>query len=147
MALGANTYGTVEGVAAYVPMYTNGGAFDSTTNPALTTVESWLDQVSAIANTAIADNGFVVPVTQEDALLSLSGVINQHVADLCHASHGTGRFMTDRALSFGMSPMNVIRQELLKWIGDNSDGFIALGVETAETEDRRYEIVDYSDCE
>ena len=127
MAIGANSYGSAAGVGVYVTLYTNNGVFDTTTNPTIATVESWLDEVSAIANTALASNGFSVPLTQADAVLSLQGIINQHVADLCHAMHSTGRFFTDRALSFGMSPMNVIRKELLDWVISNAAGLEALG--------------------
>ncbi|GAG99221.1 unnamed protein product, partial [marine sediment metagenome] len=74
MGVATNSYGSANGVAAFVPLYTNAGVFDTSTNPTKTIVESWLDQVSSIANGSLSGEGFSIPVTQSDVRLSLVGV-------------------------------------------------------------------------
>lgn len=128
MSIGTNSYGSVAGVAAYVFSYTNSsGTFDASTQPTLTQVESWIDEVSGIANSALRMLGFSVPITQADAKLALQGVINQHVADLCHAAHSSGRFFSERALNSRLSTMGMIRSEMADFINDSAAGWEALG--------------------
>jgi len=134
MTLGANSYGSAAGVAGYVPLYTDNGSFTTATNPTTATVEGWLDEVSAIANTALKSIGFSVPLTQTDAKLSLQGLINQQVSDLCHAAHGTGRFFSERAIDGNLSSLGMIRKELLDFININAAGWEALGANRAASE-------------
>lgn len=127
MAVGANSYGTVAAVAALVRRYTSNGSFTTTTNPALATVEGWIDTVSATLNVALAGAGFTIPVTQDDAKAALASIVVEAVADLCHAANSAGRFYTERALERGVSPMKVIRQEMMQWVEDQAAGLVALG--------------------
>ena len=60
--------------------------------------------------------------------------------------HGTGRFMTERALSFGLGPMNTIRKELMKWINDMSDGWEALGAERGDSQKNAIGFKSVDDC-
>lgn len=128
MAIGANSYGTVEEVAALTRRYTTAGAYTPTTNPGSYQVETWINQVSATVNILLAENGFSIPVAQADAKLALTAVVVEAVADLCHASNSAGRFFTDRALERGIAPMKVIRSEMAAWITEHAEGFEAIGV-------------------
>jgi len=114
-------------VAAFTLRYTNAGTYDGTTNPTITIVEGWIDQVSGTVNILLAEKGFIVPVTQADAVLALQAVVVEAVADLCHAAHSAGRFFTDRYLDRGIAPMVVIRKELAEWIDAHAEGFEAIG--------------------
>lgn len=134
MTIGANSYGSTAGVAAYTSAYTNSGAYDATTQPTLTQVEGWIDEVSGIANTALKSLGFAIPVTQADAKLALQGVVNQQVADLCHAAHSSGRFFSERALNSRLSSMGMIRNELVDFVQMNAAGWEALGAGRASSE-------------
>lgn len=128
MAVGANSYGTADNVAAITLRYTAGGLYNQYgTNPKLSTVESWIDQISATLNVALAAAGFRIPITQADAVLALTGVVVPAVADLCHAANSAGRFFTDRALERGVSPMVTIRKELSAWVEEQADGLELLG--------------------
>lgn len=127
MTLGANSYGTVDQVAALVRRYTASGEFTPTTNPALSTVDGWLSIVSATVNVTLAGAGFQVPITQEDARAAIAAIVVEAVADLCHAANSAGRFYTERALERGVSPMKVIRQEMAGWVNDQADGLELLG--------------------
>lgn len=114
-------------MAALVRRYTNSGSFDGTTNPTLTVVEGWIDQVSAFINVRLAEHGFSIPVSQATCVLTLAATVNTAVSDLAQAANNAGRFFTDRALERGVSPMAIIQKELAAWVDDNAEGFEALG--------------------
>lgn len=60
----ANEYGTAAGVARLVPMHTDeDGDFTATTQPPLTTVEAWIDELSAAVNALLEAYGQDVPAT------------------------------------------------------------------------------------
>lgn len=138
MAIGANSYGSSAGVAAYTRAYTSGaaiaGTYDTATNPTAYQVESWIDEVSAIANTGLREAGFTVPVTQSDVVLALRGMVNQQVADLVKFSRGAGRFFSERAQNSSMSAMGFVRKEMIDFINQNADGWAALGATRAASE-------------
>lgn len=92
MTVGANSYGTAAGVGALVPKWAGTGAFAATTRPTLAQVESWLDQVSAIVNGTLRQEGFAIPVTQADAKLTLTLFVQEEVADIVNGINGAGRF-------------------------------------------------------
>lgn len=121
-------YGTVANVAALTRVYTTAGTYDAASNPTATAVQNWLNQFSGVVDVALAQNGFTVPITQADALLSVSGMVEAVTADMCHAANSSGRFFSERALNAGVSPMMVIRKELNAWVMENAAGFEKLGV-------------------
>lgn len=75
MPVGANTYGSVAGVAAYV-RHIAGSGFTTTTKPTTAEVEAFLNQRSAILNGWLAQQGYTIPVTQADAVLVLANYAN-----------------------------------------------------------------------
>lgn len=133
-------YGSVEGVAALSKMWTNNGAFydgdddpytaepAEPTDPTASQVAIWLEEVSASLNTALANEGFVTPVTVEEVVLSFDGKVNGIVKDLVDYSHGAGRYFTDKYLGNGISPQNVIDNELEKYIQRRATGLTNQGV-------------------
>jgi len=135
MAVGANSYGTAADVAALADLYTNDlGAFGVTTIPTLAHVENWIDQISGIMNTALAGQGFDVPVTQSDAVLAIESFIVEAVVDLTHAANSSGRYFTAQALERGISAMASIRKQILDWVSMFAEGLESLGAErTGET--------------
>jgi hypothetical protein len=127
-------YGTAAGVAALSSMWTRYGEFfdadlyvDATV-PSLAQVENWLVQVTSSLNIALADEGFVVPVTDADVLPSLDHKVEAVTKDLCDFSHGAGRFFTTQEITGGASPMLVIEKELREWVTEHSIGMEAMGV-------------------
>jgi len=127
MPVGANSYGTAADVAALCRVYTNAGAFDTTTVPTLANVEGFIDQISALVNTALAAQGFAVPVTQPDAAIACKSMVIQIASDLAHAANSAGRFFSERALSGGLSIMATIRKDIADWVADNASGYTELG--------------------
>lgn len=80
MAVAADSYSTAADVAADVPAYTNSGSFDATTNPTLTVVEGWIDEVSDAINLVLEDHDFAVPATDRLAT-ALGRMVRREVAD------------------------------------------------------------------
>lgn len=125
---GTKSYGTAAHVAALVPVYTTSSVFSTATNPTLANVVSWIDQISALLNIALAGSGFTIPVTNADAVLILQAWVEQAAADLCAYANSAGRFFTEKALERGISPMASIRREVNDWIVSITPSLIAAGV-------------------
>jgi hypothetical protein len=121
------SYGTEAGVAVLCRRFTNAGSFDTTTNPLVATVTGWLAQVSSLLDVALATEGFAVPITAATITPMLSILVNVETCDLVNAANSAGRFYTEKALEFGISPMNVIRKDILAWVSDNAAGLVAMG--------------------
>lgn len=127
------SYGSEADVAALAGNWTSGGAFNTTTNPKLSQVTAWLADVSDLMDLALAQRHFEIPIdtglTNYSKIVNiLSNVVVPLVADLCHAANSSGRFFTQRAVEFGISPMKVITQDINKWVNENADGLVALGM-------------------
>lgn len=92
MAIGASSYGTLAGVGVLVPRFSGNGAFAATTRPALASVENWIDQVSAMMNGMLAQEGFAIPVADADAVNICLGFVEAEVAAMVNGVNGSGRF-------------------------------------------------------
>lgn len=125
------SYGTPEEVAALVSRYTNAGVFiargvTGVTRPTLEDVERYIDRVSALANTYLAEEGFNVPITQPIAKAALDELTIEAVVELCHVSNSAGRFFSDRQLK-KQNPLRVIREEIANWVAEHAAGLENLG--------------------
>jgi hypothetical protein len=93
MALDANTYGSVAGVAAYVRRLANSSStFDANTRPTLTEVEAFLDQCSDVLNGWLARAGYVIPATNATAVSVLSRYANIGAAGHAELSQRAGGY-------------------------------------------------------
>jgi hypothetical protein len=133
MTVGTNSYGNAAQVAILTKRFTVNGSFTTTSTPTLTEVEGFLDTVSAWLNTALAKNGFVVPVTQADVKTVLAGMAVEAAGDLVCAANSSGRFFTEKALERGLDPLRVLRRELSDAIEEQASGFEALGASRTES--------------
>lgn len=146
-------YSSVEQVAALSGMWTRAGEFFDededalppvqSTQPSLTQVDTWLDQVSAQMDLALAQHWFVTPIDEisaGSAFMAVSAYVSQLVADLVHAANSSGRFFTDRAVERGITPMQQILSDLETWVNTNETGFVAMGVPQVPRSSRRNEI-------
>jgi hypothetical protein len=96
MPLDANSYGSVTGVAAYVRRLANASStFDTTTRPTLVEVEAFLDQCSDTLNGWLARAGYVIPVTQADAVNVLARYANLGAAGHAELSQRAGGYDAD----------------------------------------------------
>lgn len=110
-------YGSASGVAALSSQWTNDdGEFDVSTRPTLAQIEDFLDQVSQLMDTALADEGFVTPITIAAVLGEIGLLVNGVVKDLADYSHSTGRFFAEKTLETGMSPFMTVDKELHEWV-------------------------------
>lgn len=134
MTIGLRSYGSTSDVAVLVPRYANSSAvFDGTTRPTLTTVESQIDQISGLANSILAQAGFVTPVVQADAKLALDIFVNEEVAAIVEGINGSGRF-GPTTKEPGRSRFALIMDDLKSFIQANKQGFVNLGVEVYVTD-------------
>lgn len=129
MTVGARSYGTVATVATLTPRFANGsGAFDATTRPTITTVESQIDQVSALLNTVLAEQGFSVPVSQADCLLMLAMFVTEEVAAIVEGINGSGRFGPGQpAKGSGKGRFALIMGDVETFVSANANGMERLG--------------------
>lgn len=131
------SYGSPNGVAAYARLYTTNGQFldptsdnGSSTNPTLTVVVSWIDQVSAIVNSALSQNGLVVPIVAVSVIPFCTAVVEQAVNDLCQLANGAGRLAVTNQK--GISPWRIIRDEIYTWATQYADGFEKMGAQRVQ---------------
>ena len=127
-------YGTAADVAGRARIYTENGefldpdAYTSGTDPTLTQVEAWLDQISVMMDLALANNGFTVPVTQQDVIKALGAKVSTFTADLVKLAHSKGRLFSDRIQESGTDPMSIIDKDVNAWVTRNVVGLEAMGV-------------------
>jgi len=129
-------YGSAAAVAGFARTWTRAGEwfdFDevynvASTNPSLTQVESWLDEVSVMMDLALANEGFIVPVTQSEVIKALGAKVSALVADLAHLAHNKGRLFSDRIQESGVDPMSIIDRDISAWVKRKVAGLEAMGV-------------------
>lgn len=93
MAIDANSYGSAAQVATLTPNWANAsGVFDTTTQPKLASVETWIDQVSSVLNSVLRELGFVTPIVDADAKRTMDLFVNEEVAAIVEGVRGSGRF-------------------------------------------------------
>jgi hypothetical protein len=104
VAISANSYGSVAGVASYVKRLCNSsGTFDTGTKPTLIEVEGFIDQQSAKLNAWLVQSGYSIPVTQASAKLILDLYANlgaAGLAELTQRNAGYGDEENERETEF-----------------------------------------------
>lgn len=79
MAPDESSYGALSDVAALTRHLLDGEAgYSETTTPTSADVESIMDRVSGVLNTALAAEGFGVPLTSETAVLACAQFVVRH---------------------------------------------------------------------
>ena len=135
MTIAADSYGTLEGTAALARTWTTDDTFldadvyQDGTNPSLTTVENWIDQVSAILNLALSKYGFNVPITTPRGVLAAASIVETITADLAAYANSKGRFMTEKFQDRGISVWRAIREDLDAWVLEYAPGLEQDGAE------------------
>lgn len=128
MAIAANSYGTTSEVAALTPRYANAaGAFDASTNPTLLRVEKFIDRVSAVVNSYLAQLGFTIPVSQADAKLMLDNIVVEQVALMVEGVRGSGRYAPGSKAIASRSMMSVLSEEIRDYLDSVAVGLEDLG--------------------
>lgn len=125
MAVGANSYGAATDVASLTRRFTIAGSYTTASNPTLAQVEGWIDQVSSTLNLLLAEQGFAIPLTQADCVLTLKLFVETEVADLANYANSAGRFFTNQQYTVG--PWKAISKEASDFIKAHANGFEQLG--------------------
>ncbi len=128
MALLANSYGDPDEVAALVPRHANlVTKFDAGTRPTLLQVESLCDQVSALVNALLSQNGFSIPVTNADAVLLLDYFVNEEMASIAEGIHGSGRFGPTAKKGGSRGRFALVMDDVQSFVESNAIGLERLG--------------------
>ena len=133
--IAADSYGTVEVVAALAHTWTTDDtfldedAYTEATNPSLTSVTNWINQVSAVLNVALAKYGFVIPITTSRGVLVASSIVEQLVADLVAYANSKGRFLSEKFTQSGLSVWRAICNDLDLWVLEYAPGLEQDGAE------------------
>src|SRR3972149_2434748 len=125
MTLDANSYGSIAGVQALVPNYN----LTSGTRPTIAQAESWIDSISGILNSILAEAGFTVPVTDDDVKDALDFFINQEVASICEGVNGSGRFGPTSKAVGKQGRFSLMLEDVKAFVEGNKAGFERLGAE------------------
>ena len=119
------SYGTPAGVAAFTPRYANAAnRFDGDTTPTLTSVTSWLAQVSAMLDVALAGYGATTPVIAPAVTPMLDGFTNAQVAGMVRGVNGQGKFAERPTTADEM--LLIIGDAAAAWVRINIGGLGAL---------------------
>lgn len=135
-----NSYGTIAGVAALARTWTKDNTFiddnvyEEGTNPQLTSVVAWIDQLSGMLNTALGKYGFVTPLVSDNGRLAAQAIVEQLTADLVKYVNNQGRFFSQRFQDSGYSLWRTLRTDLDLWVGEFGPG-LANGGETQNASD------------
>lgn len=125
MAIDSSSYGSVVEVEYLRQRYTSSGSFDTTSNPTLAAVETWIDNLSDTIDAMLAVHGFDVPVTNPEAKNVLGQIVVGYTVDLVDVANGTGRFYNDERTPG--NPLAIINEELSEFLARNASGLERLG--------------------
>ncbi len=119
------SYGSAEGVAAFVPRFTNAaGVFDTSTTPAAADVTAWLGQISAMLDVALSSYGVEVPIANATIKPMLDGYANAQAAAVARGVNGQGRFGEKPVAADEM--LVAIGADAAEWVGKWIPGIVAL---------------------
>lgn len=129
MAISANSYGTADGVAVRCGQYADGatGLFATSTHPTKTQVETFVNQMSGLLNSALSKAGFAVPLLQSDCVAAVTGIVEEYAADMVLATGFQGRFYSTNFQQSGKNRLAVIAGEINDWVISAADGLENLG--------------------
>lgn len=132
MAIGDNSYGSALGIASRVPRWIDKTTltFDTSTNPTLSQVEAFIDEVSALMNVYLSELNVDIPITQADVKKVMNMFVNDEVASIVLGIHGSGRFAPKAGKSAGTGQSRFVRilKDFQEFIKTNQYGLEKLGV-------------------
>ena len=137
MTIGDNSYGSALGIASRVPRWVNKTTltFDANTNPTITQVETFIDEVSALMNVYLSELNVDIPISQADVLKVMNMFVNDEVASIVLGVHGSGRFAPKAGKSAGSGESRFVRilKDFQEFIKTNQYGLEKLGVNIGTT--------------
>lgn len=127
MTIKSTSYGSTTNVAARTPRYAGtGGVFTTTTRPTLLQIEMFIDEVSGLVNSILAQNGFITPISQSIVLDMLGMFVEDEVASIAEGINGSGRFGPTTNNPTG-SRFKIIMTDVQTFVEMNAAGMEKLG--------------------
>lgn len=143
MAILGNSYGSLSGVGARTPLFSDpNGTFTSSTTPREATVENWINEVSAMLNMMLRQAGFSVPINQADVLLVVQMFVEQEVADLVKEINSTGRLAIEDKEKPTPNLYKILLTDVRNFVSDLAVSFDRFGATRTETELVDFEYLD-----
>ena len=134
MAITANSYGTLAGVGVLVPKWSDDGAFANSTRPVFGTVENWINQISGLVNSMLAQAGFTVPITDTDVKDQMIFFVEQEVAAVVEGINGFGRFGPTSKTGGRKGRFALLVEDVQTFIEAHKAGMESLGADRATNE-------------
>ena len=116
-------YAEADDVAQHVRMWTDDGHFTGDTSPTQDQVESWLDDFSGLLDASLASEGFVTPVTDDEAKAPLKLFTQSLVAKLAHQANKMGEP--------DMGWFGKLQKDVSAWVTENAIGLENMGANRA----------------
>lgn len=123
MTLSANSYGTSEKVAGYVPRYAaSSGDFDASTNPSKARVEGIIDRVSGLVNAYLKSLGFTIPLTNADNVLAMENIVVEISATAIDGIRGSGRYAPNSKAIANRGMLAVLNEDIMAYLDAIAEG-------------------------
>lgn len=117
-------YCTSADVAALTPRYgSKDGDFDELTNPTKARVEGYIANVSAIADSCMANLGFTTPVTAVNVLPILEQLVSETVTVMVEGIRGTGRYAPNSKAIQARGLNNLVYQDVCEFLSGSGMAF------------------------
>lgn len=125
MAISASSYSSVAEIVAMTRHVLSGSqAYSSNTRPTLTEVERFIDRVSGVLNSALAEAGFSVPLTQATAVLACADWVTTKTTQLVELTQPGFGFAEGMGSKKGAGSLY---EDACKFVKSNALGWKRLG--------------------
>ena len=129
------SYGSLEGVGALVPKWSGtNGDFADTTRPTDDFVVRWIDQISGLVNTILAEAGFAIPIDEEQVRFQCAFFVEQEVAAIVEGVNGFGRFGPQAKSGGKKGRFALLVEDVEAFVMANKTGFQRLGAARSQDE-------------
>lgn len=113
MAIASGSYSTTADVAKNVPRYANStGNFDPDTNPNLSSVETWIDETSALVDGVLSGLGFTIPITATQPKRVMDSIVKDIVTLRVEGARGSGRYAPNSKAVAGHGLLSLITKDI-----------------------------------
>lgn len=128
MAIRADSYGTVDEVAAIARSLLRGrSTFNATTTPTVTEVEKFIDRASAKLNVALQNKGLSIPISNSTAKLDCDDWVVVKAAQFAELTlRGSGQRQPDGTSRFDF--LAGLAGDAAEFVEEQRLGWIRLGV-------------------
>ena len=133
--IATGAYGSLSQVGALVPRYVNrSGTFDDATRPVVTQVVLFINQVSWMVDSIMAQEGFTTPATDAEVKGILDHFVCQEVAAIAEGINGSGRYgPTTKSGQGKKGRFALVLDDVRDFIEGMAVGFDRMGAERSDS--------------